>query len=239
MSTIKATMTTAAMATMATVDAATITRPFLSCRLLAKPRARAPRGRCRRRRRQPRLAEVARYVRGGSVRCSPPRSVLIAAVLRKLPPALARMRPLAHRSAVSTRKGGGFYGYRVHAAVCSRTGLPLAWEVKTAREHESMSVAPLLNTLHARGFRPETAALDKGYDNTRVYAECEERGCAPIIPLRQTPDVKRGQHGPPECEHGVWTFAGADFKRHRPSGAALPASARPPRHGSAPTGGTR
>ena len=29
-----------------------------------------------------------------------------------------------HRSAVSTRKGGGFYGYRVHAAVCSRSGLP-------------------------------------------------------------------------------------------------------------------
>ena len=29
-----------------------------------------------------------------------------------------------HRSAVSTRKGGGFYGYKVHAAVCARTDLP-------------------------------------------------------------------------------------------------------------------
>jgi hypothetical protein len=28
-----------------------------------------------------------------------------------------------HRSAVSTRKGGGFYGYRIHAAVCAVTGL--------------------------------------------------------------------------------------------------------------------
>jgi Transposase domain (DUF772) len=35
-----------------------------------------------------------------------------------------------HRSAVSTRKGGGFYGYRVHAAVCSATGLPVAWTVR-------------------------------------------------------------------------------------------------------------
>jgi hypothetical protein len=26
--------------------------------------------------------------------------------------------------------------------------------------------------------------MDKGYDNNRVYAECEERGCEPIIPLR-------------------------------------------------------
>ena len=28
-----------------------------------------------------------------------------------------------HRSAVSTRKGGGFYGYRLHAAVCTATDL--------------------------------------------------------------------------------------------------------------------
>jgi hypothetical protein len=28
-----------------------------------------------------------------------------------------------HRSAVSTRKGGGFYGYRLHMAVCSKTDL--------------------------------------------------------------------------------------------------------------------
>lgn len=38
-----------------------------------------------------------------------------------------------HRSAVSTRKGGGFYGYKVHAAVCVKTGLPLAWTVASGR----------------------------------------------------------------------------------------------------------
>ena len=26
--------------------------------------------------------------------------------------------------------------------------------------------------------------MDNGYDNSRVYGECEERGCEPIIPLR-------------------------------------------------------
>lgn len=89
-----------------------------------------------------------------------------------------------HGSAVSTRKGGGFYGYKIHAAVCAKTGLPLAWRVETARRQESNFVAPLLDTLHARGYRPETCAMDKGYDNNRVYAECEERGCEPVIPLR-------------------------------------------------------
>jgi len=89
-----------------------------------------------------------------------------------------------HRSAVSTRKGGGYYGYKIHAAVCAATGLPLAWRIETARRQESNFVAPLLDALHARGFRPETCAMDKGYDNNRVYAECEERGCEPVIPLR-------------------------------------------------------
>jgi transposase len=90
-----------------------------------------------------------------------------------------------HRSAVSTRKGGGFYGYRIHAAVCAATGLPLAWRVETARSHESMHVASLLDALHVRGFVPATVAMDMGYDNNRVYAECAERGAAAIIPLRK------------------------------------------------------
>lgn len=41
-----------------------------------------------------------------------------------------------HRSAVSTRKGGGYYGFKIHAAVCTRTGLPLAWTVRPAGESE-------------------------------------------------------------------------------------------------------
>lgn len=84
----------------------------------------------------------------------------------------------------STRKGGGFYGYKIHAAVCAFTGLPLAWQIETARRQESNFVAPLIDALHARGFKPETCAMDKGYDNNRVYAECEERGVEPVIPLR-------------------------------------------------------
>ncbi|MGH3071495.1 MAG: transposase [Gaiellaceae bacterium] len=90
-----------------------------------------------------------------------------------------------HRSAVSTRRGGGFYGYRIHAAVCASTGLPLAWCVETARSHESMHVAPLLDALRVRGFSPATVAMDMGYDNSRIYAECAERSVVPIIPLRK------------------------------------------------------
>ncbi len=102
-----------------------------------------------------------------------------------------------HRSAVSTRKGGGFYGYKIHAAVCAVTGLPLAWQVETGARNESLYVAPLLDAVRARGFHAETVAMDRGYDNNRVYAECHERGVAPVIPLRKgriQPDtpIKRG-----------------------------------------------
>jgi hypothetical protein len=134
-----------------------------------------------------------------------------------------------HRSAVSTRAAGSFYGYKLHQVVCAITGLPLAWRVETAKDAESTFAMPLLDTVKARGFRPEVAIMDMGYDHEAIYADCEQRDCHPIIPLRQTPAVKAGKHLPPVCEHGVWTFAGADRKRRAakwrcPTGECVPAS---------------
>ncbi len=119
-----------------------------------------------------------------------------------------------HRSAVSTRKGGGFYGYRLHMAVCAKTDLPLAWRVETAKANEGPTVAPLLDKLSALRINPETCAMDKGYDLTIVYDACSDRGVLPVVPVRQTTTVKRGEHKPPCCEHGEWRFAGADRKRN-------------------------
>jgi DDE family transposase len=134
-----------------------------------------------------------------------------------------------HRSAVSTRKGGGFYGYRLHMAVCAKTDLPLAWRVETGNANEVPRVAPLLDKLTAHGISPDTCAMDKGYDAGTAYEACSTRDIAPIICLKQTPAVKRGDHKPPTCEHGVWTFAGADRKRKAtkwrcPTGECKPAS---------------
>jgi Transposase DDE domain len=134
-----------------------------------------------------------------------------------------------HRSAVSTRKGGGFYGYKIDALVCTATDLPLAWDVRTARDNESIHALPLIDVAHERGFAVETAAMDKGYDNGFVYNGCEARDVRPIIPLRDTPAVLKGDHKPPTCEHGTWRFAGSDSKRGAskwrcPSGECKPAS---------------
>lgn len=134
-----------------------------------------------------------------------------------------------HRSAISTRKGGGFYGFKLHAAVCARTDLPLAWRVESGNVHESLFPLQLLGEARRRGFAAETCAMDKAYDHPPVYEACTDQGCAAITPLRMTSDVLRRPYEAPECEHGLWTFAGAEFKRKRtkwrcPTGECEPKS---------------
>lgn len=41
-----------------------------------------------------------------------------------------------------------------------------------------------------------------GYNNERVYGECEDRDSRPIIPLRETPAVKAGRAGPRSASMG-------------------------------------
>ena len=132
-----------------------------------------------------------------------------------------------HRSAISTRKGGGFYGYKVHAAVCTKTNLPLAWHVASACDSEHEHMPSLLDTTIRRGFTPCTCAMDKGYDGSGIHAACESRDIRPVIPLKLTVNVANGKDKPPSCQHGVWTFAGSDTKRGAskwrcPTGACPP-----------------
>ena len=71
--------------------------------------------------------------------------------------------------------------------------------------------------------------MDKGYDNGPIHDGCMDRDVCPVTALRKTGRVKRGEHKPPTCEHGEWTFAGADYKRKAtkwrcPTGECQPAS---------------
>lgn len=135
-----------------------------------------------------------------------------------------------HRSSISTRKGGAFYGYKLHLAICTQTELPLAWTVTAANEPEQGEVAGLLDSVMECGFAAQVAVMDKGYDGQPMHDICESRGIRPVIALKETPAVKAGQHKPPACDHGEWTFAGSDAKRGAskwrcPTGECRPASA--------------
>lgn len=134
-----------------------------------------------------------------------------------------------HRSAVSTRAKGSFYGYKLHAALCTTTGLPVAWTVRTAKDHEHPEVTRLLDIAGRRGVRPTVAVLDKGYDSADIYAELVGRKIRPVISLTRSLRVKAGAHLAPECGHGTWTFGGADDKRRAtkwrcPTGECQPKS---------------
>jgi hypothetical protein len=134
-----------------------------------------------------------------------------------------------HRSAVSVRKGGSFYGYKLHLAACVNTGLPVSWQVETAKDGEGPVAPALIDKARRRGAMATTAAMDKGYDGAPLHDACAERDCLPVVPMRETGAVKKGEHLPPLCDHGTWTFAGSDRKRGAskwrcPTGECKPAS---------------
>jgi len=91
-----------------------------------------------------------------------------------------------HRTGVSVRKGGGFYGYKIHLAACTVTGLPLAWQIRTGREHEVPVAIPLLDAAIRRGLPIRTVAMDKGYDAASIYEGCARRKVLPVIAVRNT-----------------------------------------------------
>ena len=115
----------------------------------------------------------------------------------------------SRRSASSNRPGGAYYGYKLHAAVCTKTGLPLAWRTETARDAEQSLAALLVEKVKENGFSANTCALDKGYDSQHIHKDLEELSCRPIIPMRE---FTKNTH-PVTCEHGEWKFAGSDYKR--------------------------
>jgi hypothetical protein len=132
-------------------------------------------------------------------------------------------------SAISTRKGGGFYGYKIRAAVCTTTGLPVAWETHTAKDAEVPVVPTRLDFVWANGIAVSTLAMDKGLRRLRPVRRVRTLRHPPHRPASGDA-VRQGWQGcPAECDHGTWTFAGSDAKRGAakyrcPTGGCSPAS---------------
>jgi hypothetical protein len=82
------------------------------------------------------------------------------------------------------------------------------------------SYLSLLDKIADYGIAPTVCIADEGYDAGSFYEVWEARNVRPVAPLRQTGKVVAGDHLPPSCDHGRWTFAGADAKRGGRSTAA-------------------
>jgi Transposase DDE domain len=62
-----------------------------------------------------------------------------------------------------------------------------------------------------------------------LHDECLLRGVSPVIAIKDTGAVQKGAAKTPCCEHGAWTFAGADYNRRAtkwrcPTGKCKPGS---------------
>jgi hypothetical protein len=144
-----------------------------------------------------------------------------------------------HRSAVSNRGKGQFYGYKIHAAVDVATDLPLAWNVESGNEQDQHFAVGLIDQVRQRGLPVETAAMDTGYDNNLIYVRCEHRDVVPIIALRNTAGVKKAAPDRRIAYTANGRSPGPTTSAKQRSGAARPASVSPPRSGSVRTGSTR
>ena len=142
-----------------------------------------------------------------------------------------------HRSSISTRKGGAFYGFKLHMAICTQTELPLAWTVRTAAESEQEMVPPCWTRSPLAGSRPESPCWTS-YDARLIYEACEGRDMRPVIPLKMTAAVPAGTSPRPAI-----TAPGRSPDRTpsaaRRNGGAPRASVRPRQCGSRPAGCTR
>jgi hypothetical protein len=116
---------------------------------------------------------------------------------------------------VSTRKGGGFYSYKPHAAACVKLELPTGLVTRTASESELPQVKWILDLSSARGFRVDTLILDKGYDYGPVYEVCHALRIRLVTPLRAA-DKGRDGHRVPICRQGHreyrWAYHGTDMR---------------------------
>ena len=107
---------------------------------------------------------------------------------------------------VHTGRAAGSTGTRSTPPSAPAPIFPVAWRVETARSNESQFAASLVEQARARGLSALTCALDKGYDIGPVYDALEALRCKPVIPLRNTTAVARGDHllawdGPPTRLH--------------------------------------
>lgn len=144
-----------------------------------------------------------------------------------------------HRSAVSTRKGGGYYGYKVHAAVDTATGLPLAWEVRTASEAETIVALPLIELPASAGSRSRRPSLTRATTTARSTTGAWTATCVRSRRCARRPASSGATTTPRAANMVSGRLPEPTSSGGQRSGAARPASASPPHGGSRPTGCTR
>jgi transposase len=93
---------------------------------------------------------------------------------------------------VGRARRGFILGYKVHAACCTESELPVAFTVAPCNMNEKLFAKPLLEKLKEHGVNCKAVLADAQYDSSKVRAEVKRFGAEPVIPYRRSSKVKNG-----------------------------------------------
>ena len=91
---------------------------------------------------------------------------------------------------VGRARRGFILGYKVHAACCASSELPLAFMVEPCNRNDKLFIKPLLEKLHDQGIGFKTVLGDAQYDSEKARNVVREYGAEPVIPYRKTSRIR-------------------------------------------------
>ena len=93
---------------------------------------------------------------------------------------------------VGRARRGFILGYKVHAACCTGSELPLAFMVAPCNMNEKRFIKPLLEKLEGLGLKFKAVLADAQYDSSKVREAVRLFGAEPVIPYRRSSKLKNG-----------------------------------------------
>jgi hypothetical protein len=93
---------------------------------------------------------------------------------------------------VGRARRGFVLGYKVHAACCTSSELPLAFTVAPCNMNEKLFAKPLLEKLKKYGVKFKNVLADAQYDSSKVREAVKQFDAEPVIPYRRSSKVKNG-----------------------------------------------
>jgi len=93
---------------------------------------------------------------------------------------------------VGRARRGFILGYKVHAACCASSELPLAFTVAPCNMNEKLFAKPLLEKLKGLGVKFKAILADAQYNSSKVREDVRLFGAEPVIPYRRSSKIKNG-----------------------------------------------
>ena len=93
---------------------------------------------------------------------------------------------------VGRARRGFLLGYKIHAACCTSSELPLSFTVASCNMNEKLFTKPLLEKLKKYGVKFKSVLADAQYNSSKVREDVKQFGAEPVIPYSRSSKLKNG-----------------------------------------------